>query len=74
MRCMASYFITDKRVYDTPDNDSIVLEKCNFVLDKSLKSPEISFKKKCGNLLYEISHDLEHQTSISLHLLLKSAM
>ena len=35
IRCMASYFIAQKRVYNTPDNDSIVLEKCNFVLDKS---------------------------------------
>ena len=31
--------------------DLIVLEKCNFVLDKSLKSPGISFWKKCGNLV-----------------------
>ena len=49
-RDMGSYFITEKRVYETPDNDSIVLEKCNFVLDKSLKSPGIKFRKKCGNL------------------------
>ena len=31
------------------DNDSKVLEKCNFVHEKSLKSPWISFLKKCGN-------------------------
>ena len=49
IRCMASYFIAQKRFYNTPDNDSIVLEKCNFVLDKSLKSPGISFQKKYGN-------------------------
>ena len=50
IRCMASYFITEKRVYNTPDNDPLVLEKCNFFLDKSLKSPGISFQKKCENL------------------------
>ena len=50
IRCMASYFITQKRVYNTPDNDPIVLEKCNFVFDKSLKSHIISFWIKCGNL------------------------
>ena len=38
-----------KCICNTSDNDSIVLEKCNFVLDKSLKSPGISFWKKCGN-------------------------
>ena len=31
------------------DSDSIVLEKFNFVHEKSLKSPWISFLKKCGN-------------------------
>ena len=31
------------------DSDSIVLEKYNFVHEKSLKSPWISFLKKCGN-------------------------
>ena len=31
------------------DSDSIVLEKHNFVHEKSLKSPWISFLKKCGN-------------------------
>ena len=51
IRCMASHFITQKRVYNTPDNDSLVLEKCDYVLDKSLKSPGISFRKKCGNLV-----------------------
>ena len=45
--CMASYFITE---YNTLDSDSIMLEKCNFVHEKSLKSPWISFlKKRCGN-------------------------
>ena len=51
IRCMASSFVTEKPIYNTPDNDLIVLEKCNFVLDKSLKSPGISFWKKCGNLV-----------------------
>ena len=32
---MANYFLTEKRVFNTPDNNSIVLEKCNFVLGKS---------------------------------------
>ena len=50
IRCTASHFITQKRVYNTPDNGSLVLEKCYYVLDKSLKSPGISFRKKCGNL------------------------
>ena len=31
------------------DSDSIVLEKCIFVHEKSLKNPWISFLKKCGN-------------------------
>ena len=51
IRCMASYFISEKkRIYNTPDNHSIVLEKWNFILDKSLKSPGISFRKKGENL------------------------
>ena len=50
---MASYFITEWGIYNTPDNDSIVLEKCNFVHEKSLKSPWISFLKKCGNLVID---------------------
>ena len=50
-RCMANYFITEKCIYNTPENDLMVLEKCNFVLDKSLKSPGISFWKKCGNFV-----------------------
>ena len=49
IRCMESYFITEKYVYNTPDNDSIVLGNYNFVLDKSLKSPWISYRKKCAN-------------------------
>ena len=52
IRCMASYFITEKCIYNTPDNDSIVLEKCNFVLDKSLKSPGNSFRKKSVGTLH----------------------
>ena len=47
VRCMASYFITKKCIYNTPDNDSIVLEKCKFVLGKSFNS----ISEKCGNLV-----------------------
>ena len=36
------------------DSYSIVLEKCNFVHEKSLKSPWISFLKKCGNHVIRI--------------------
>ena len=36
-------------MYNTLDSDSIVLEKCTFVHEKSLKSPWIPFLKKCGN-------------------------
>ena len=46
---MESYFITEYRIYNTLDSDSIVLEKCNFVHEKSLKSPWILLLKKCGN-------------------------
>ena len=46
---MASYFITEYRIYNTLDSDSTVLEKCNIVHEKSLKSPWILFLKKCGN-------------------------
>ena len=63
IRCMPSYFITQKRVYNAPDNDPIVLEKCNFVFDKSLKSHIISFWKKCGNLDLgpKSNNELAHQ-------------
>ena len=40
---MASYFITEERIYNMLNSDSIVLEKCNFVHEKSLKSARISF-------------------------------
>ena len=50
---MASYFITQKRIYNTLDSDSIVLEKCNFVHEKSLNNTWISFLKKCGNHVYD---------------------
>ena len=55
--CMASYFITEWRIYNTLDSDSIVLEKCNFVHEKSLKSPWIWFLKKCGNHEYWLKTD-----------------
>ena len=32
---MGMYFITEYTIYNTPDNDSVVLEKRDFVLDKS---------------------------------------
>ena len=39
-----------KTIYNTPDNDLIVLEKCNFVLDKSLKILEFHFGTNVGTL------------------------
>ena len=51
VRCMASYFIIEISIYNTSDNDLIVLEKRNFIFEKSLKSLGISFRKKCGNLV-----------------------
>ena len=48
--CIESYFITEKRIYNAPDNDSVVLGKCNFVLDKCLKSAWSLFLKSVETL------------------------
>ena len=42
---------------NAPDNDAIVLEKCDFVFEKSLKSHWILFQKKCGNIAFHFSNN-----------------
>ena len=53
---MASYFISEYCIYNMLEKNFIVLEKCNFVPGKSLKSHWISFLKKCGNLVMVRGH------------------